>query len=330
MKLTIPYSHGVTVGQVVKDLKPRIGAHHTMAFAASLAYRSIFAVIPSLALVVLLLGIFHAEGLVERFLDASAAALPLDASQLIRTQLEGIVKNNHSGFGIAAIFSTALAVWSVSGAMRSLMEALNVMHDAEETRPFLAKYGVSIGLGIASILLLVTALVAIVVGGGAFESITAVLGLGSGSGGLVWAIIRWPLALLMVLIAFAMLYAIAPDVDQKFRFVTIGSVTATVLWMLFSLAFSLYANNFSSYSATWGALAGAIVFMLYVYYSAVMLLIGAQVDAIVEERSPVGEKRKTDAKGEQAERERADAGSGSAASYPEANAGRRIGARRPR
>ncbi len=120
-------------------------------------------------------------------------------------------------------------------------------------------------------------------GGGLADAI----GLGEGFRR-VWSIAQWPILASVVLFAFALIYYYAPDVKQQFRFVSPGSVLALVLWLVFSLLFSFYVSNFGSYNRTYGALAGAAILMLYIYYTAYIVLVGAEMNQVIEAHAPGG------------------------------------------
>jgi membrane protein len=167
------------------------------------------------------------------------------------------------------------------------MEAMNVVYDVEEARPFWKQYAISIFLSLGVALLLVSALVLVVAGPDIGGAVAGAVGLGAVFQ-TVWTVVQWPILVLVVLFAFALVYYFAPDVDQRFRWISPGSVFAVILWLIFSLAFSLYVNNFGSYDATFGSLAGVAILMLYIYYSAYILLVGGEMNQVIEEHIPEG------------------------------------------
>jgi membrane protein len=135
--------------------------------------------------------------------------------------------------------------------------------------------------------LLISALILVVFGPAIGSALADHVGLGDAFRW-TWNILQWPVLLVFVLSAFGLVYYFAPDVQQRFRFVTPGSITALVGWLAFSLLFSLYVNNFGSYNKTYGALAGLAVFLLYTYYSAFILLVGAEINQVIEQHAPEG------------------------------------------
>lgn len=169
------------------------------------------------------------------------------------------------------------------------MEAMNVMYEVDEARPFWKVYGISIFLSLIVAVLLISALVLVVFGPQIAELVAGIVGFGNVFE-LLWIVVQWPVLVGVVLFAFALIYYFAPDVQQRFRYVSPGSISAVVLWLLFSLAFSLYVNNFGgeSYSASYGALAGVAILMLYIYYTSYILLLGAEMNQVIEEHIPEG------------------------------------------
>jgi membrane protein len=105
---------------------------------------------------------------------------------------------------------------------------------------------------------------------------------------LVWNVVQWPILFLEVLLAFSLVYYFAPDVEQHFRWVSLGSIIAVTLWIVFSVLFSVYINNFGSYNATYGSLAGVAIFMFYIYYSSLIMLIGCEMNQVIEGHIPEG------------------------------------------
>jgi membrane protein len=166
-----------------------------------------------------------------------------------------------------------------------VMEAMNVMYEVEEARPFWKQALISVFLSLGVAALLLFALVLVVFGPEIGGAIADVVGLGYVFQ-IAWNVVQWPVLLFLVVLAFALVYYYAPDVEQQFRWISPGSIVAVVAWLLFSLAFSLYVE-FGSFDA-YGSIAGIIILMLYIYYSAFIMLIGAQLNQVIEEHIPEG------------------------------------------
>jgi membrane protein len=284
----VPMTENLGLMDFFKLTFKEVNEDHVMAFAGNLAYKALFAIFPFFTFLLSLLGIFDATALVKTMLDKASGVLPPGAFNFIENQLLNIAQSQaESAFTLAAIVSILLALWGISGAFRSVMEAMNVMYEVEEDRPFWMKYGISIFISLAVSVLMLSALGMIVfgdtVGGGLAEAI----GLGSVFQ-TVWSIVQWPVLALVVLLAFAIVYYFAPAAKQRWRWISPGSVLAFAFWLVFSLLFSFYVGTFGSYNETYGSLAGVIILMLYIYYSAVIMLIGAEVNQVIEWHIPGG------------------------------------------
>ena len=265
-----------------------VGEDHVSAFAGNLTYKALFAIFPFFTFLLSLLGLFNATSLVTDLLDRVSGALPESATTFIENQLVPLTKSQaESAFTVAAIISILLALWGVSGAFRSVMEAMNVMYEVEEDRPFWKKYGISIFISLAVIVLMFTAFGIVILGGSFGGGLAQAIGLGSVFQ-TVWSIAQWPIVACIVLFTFAVIYYFAPAAEQRFRWISPGAVLAFVFWLVFSLAFSYYASNFGSYNETYGSLAGVILLMLYIYYSAFIMLVGAEMNQVIEWHIPGG------------------------------------------
>jgi len=284
----IPVAENLGLVDFFKLTFKEVEEDHVMAFAGNLTYKALFAIFPFFTFLLSLLGLFNATDLVNIMLDKVSGVLPPGAFGFIKDQLLSITRSQaESTFTFGAIVSILLALWGVSGAFRSVMEAMNVMYAVEEDRPFWKKYGISIFISLAVILLMLTALVLVVFGSTIGGGLADVVGLGSVFQA-VWSIVQWPILAIVVLFAFALVYYFAPAAKQKWRWISPGSVLAFVFWLVFSLLFSLYVGTFGSYNETYGSLAGVIILMLYLYYSAVIMLIGAEMNQVIEWHIPGG------------------------------------------
>ncbi len=262
----------------------RMGELHLPAYAAGLAYGAVFALLPMLALLVMLLGVFNATGLVAEGMSQLGAVLPADATELIDHQLTSIATTHDQGaFGVGVIVSALVALWGASGAMRRVMEALNVVHRAEETRSFIRKLGVSITMAFGAILIIVATLLVTVLGGEAAARVFEVADLGESAKD-AWLVLRWPVLLVLAWAGIAGAYRFAPATRQVGGLLTPGTIFAVVGWVLFSVAFSWYVSGIGDMSASWGSVAGVIVFLLYLQYAGLIVLLGALIDVELFDR----------------------------------------------
>jgi membrane protein len=287
-QVEVPMARSLGMVELLKRLAKEVQEDHLAAFAGNLTYKGLFALFPFFIFLLSLLGLFGASGLVESTIGRVGPALPEGAVTFLNDQLLSITESSAQGaFTVGAIVSILLALWGVSGAFRSVMEAMNVMYEVEEARPFWKQLLISVLLSLGVAALLIVALVLVVFGPEIGGAVADAVGLGSVFQ-LVWNIVQWPVLLFFVVLAFALVYYYAPDVEQRFRWISPGSIVAVLLWLIFSLLFSLYVERSGSFNATYGTFAGIVILMLYIYYSAFIVLVGAQLNQVVEEHISEG------------------------------------------
>jgi len=287
-EVAIPRTERLGLVDFFKLTFQEVNEDHVMAFAGNLTYKALFAIFPFLTLVLSLLGLFNATSLVNDMIDYLSGVLSGPAVKLIEQQLLPLTKSQAgSAFTFGAIISIALALWGVSGAFRSIMEAMNVMYEVEEDRPAWKVYGISIFISLAVVVLMLTALGIVIFGGSVGGGIAGFIGL-EGAFTTVWTIVQWPIVACIVLFTFALIYFFAPAAKQKFRWISPGAFLAFAFWLLFSLAFSFYVGISDSFSATYGSLAGVIILMLYIYYTSFIMLLGAEMNQVIEWHIPGG------------------------------------------
>jgi membrane protein len=287
-EMEVPVAENLGLVDFIKLTYKEMSEDHVMAFAGNLTYKGLFAVFPFFTFLLSLLGLFSATDLVDTMVDKLSGVAPQSATKFTESQLLSITQSQaESAFTFGAIISILLALLGVSGAFRSVMEAMNVMYEVEEDRPFWKVYGLSIFMSLAVIVLLVGALVLVVFGQSIGVTVADLVGLGSVFA-TIWSVVQWPIVACVVLFAFALIYYFAPAVEQRFRWISPGSLLAFVFWLIFSLLFSLYTSIAGSYNETYGSLAGVIILMLYVYYSALIMLVGAEINQVIEWHIPGG------------------------------------------
>jgi membrane protein len=187
-----------------------------------------------------------------------------------------------SGTGIAFVIGLLTALWSASGYVGSFGRAMNRVYEVGEGRPVWKLRPVMLLVTLITVVLAAAVALALVLTGPAAQAVGNAIGLGS-TAVLVWNIAKWPVMLLVVMFIVALLYYATPNVKQpKFRWLSVGAVFAIVVWVVASVAFGFYVAHFSSYNKTYGALAGAIVFLLWLWLTNLALLFGAELDAELE------------------------------------------------
>ncbi|NYI46314.1 membrane protein [Nocardioides aromaticivorans] len=267
--------------QVVRRAWREAKSDQVPLLAAGVAFYSFLALFPAMIAAVMLYGLVRDPADVQRQVDELSATLPSDAASLLTTQLEALTTTSSSSLGLGLIISLVLALWSASGGVGNVMTAVNLAYDEEETRGFVKRKALALGLTLGAIVFVVVAVGMVAVAPAVLDNLV-------GAGPLRWAleVVRWLGLLVAMSVALGVLYKLAPDRDAPtFRWVSIGSVVATVLWLLASLGFSLYVDNFGSYNKTYGALAGVVVLLLWLWLTMYVVLLGAEVNAEAEQQT---------------------------------------------
>lgn len=249
--------------------------------AAGLTYRTVLSIFPALIALVSILGLFgQSEQSVTAVLDQAEGIVPADAWETIRPALESILTAPAAGLGLVIGLLTAL--WSASSYTKAFGRAMNIVHDIPEGRGAI-KLNLQMYLLTALFLVLgAVGLMIFVLSGPVAEAVGSAIGLGSVAI-TVWNVVKWLILAAIVVLVIALLYYATPNVQQpKFRWVSIGALIAIAVAVLASLGFFLYASNFGSYNATYGALAGVIILLLWIYIINAILLFGAEVDSEIE------------------------------------------------
>jgi membrane protein len=258
-------------------------ADDCLGLAQQVAFSSLLAFFPAVILLVGLLGLIGAYEDLKEFLGTVAPGAVIDAIELAQETAAG----NKSGSTIAVVIGLFLAVWAASGAMNAMIKAVNRAYERVETRPFWKVRLYAIGLVAATGITTASLFLLIVFGGPLGEAIADQANLG-GAWDWIWGIFRWPLAFFGILFFFALVYYLAPNVDQRnWRWITPGSLVGAVLWLVLSGLFSLYTSFSDSYDRTYGSLAGGIILLLWLYYSAVAVLFGAELNAELDRQADI-------------------------------------------
>ncbi|MBD9423841.1 YihY/virulence factor BrkB family protein [Pseudomonas sp. PDM15] len=246
-------------------------------YASALAFQLFFSLFPFLLFLIALIGVLDAQPIFDWLHQQAELVLPQDALGLVDPVIAQLQTQQVGLFSIGIL----LALWTSSAAVRSTMAAMNRAYGVEDGRPAwkLVPLSLLYTVAIAAALLLAAALM--VLGPQAMNWLAMQVGLEE-TVVLLWAWLRWPLAVLMLVLVVAAVYYLAPDVKQEFRFITPGSILAVVVWIVASLGFGYYAQNFADYNATYGSIGAIIVFLLYLYISSAVLLLGAELNAVIE------------------------------------------------
>jgi len=249
--------------------------------AAGVAFYSFLSLFPAMIAAVTVYGLVADPQTVARQTEAISQALPSAAAEIITGQMEAIASQPQQSLGLGLLIALALALWSASGGVGNVVTAINVAYDEEETRGFVKRKLLALGFTFGAILFVAVAVTLIAVAPAFLDAFFP-------SGAIYWLLqaARWIGLLVAVAVALAVLYRYAPDRDNpKFAWVSVGAAVATVIWLAASLGFSLYVDNFGSYSKTYGALAGVAVLMLWLWLTAYIVLLGAEINSEAEQQT---------------------------------------------
>jgi membrane protein len=246
-------------------------------WAAALTYYGVLSIFPALIVLVSILGLIG-EPATQPLLDNLGTVAPGPAQEIFTNAIENL-QGSQGAAGVFFVIGLLGAVWAASGYIAAFMRASNVIYDMPEGRPIWKTLPVRVGLTVLLMVLTAVSAVAVTVTGGLANEAGNLLGLGD-TAVTVWGIAKWPVLLLLVSLMFAVLYWAAPNVKQPgFRWISPGSVLAVLGWVIASAAFAFYVANFGSYNKTYGTLAGPVVFLVWLWISNIMILLGAEFNA---------------------------------------------------
>ena len=255
--------------------------------AAALTYYALLSLFPGLLFGVALLGFFGQEGLVgdaARFLISVGA--PSETVDAVTGAIEGAQESRGTAL-TALVLAMATSLYGAAGAFGAVGRALNAIWRVEEGRSFVKHKAHDIGWTVVVVALVLITGVLVFLGGALAEFVFERIGLGDTSA-VVWRYARWPLALVAMILIYAVVYFAAPNVEiRRFRWISPGALFGVLAWLLASLGFFFYVANFGSYQATYGAFAGMVILLVWIWVSNLVLLFGAELNAVIDlRRSP--------------------------------------------
>ncbi|HEX6514455.1 MAG TPA: YihY/virulence factor BrkB family protein, partial [Nocardioidaceae bacterium] len=246
--------------------------------AAGVAFYSFLSLFPAIIAAVMVYGLVADPATVKEQSQQITQALPTSAAKIITTQMNAVTSSSQQSLGLALVIALVLALWSASGGVTNLVTALNVAYDEEETRGFVKRKALSLGLTLGAIAFVLFTVALIAVVPPLLDSVMP--------GGIVYWLVqigRWLLLVVAVAVALAVMYRYAPDRDApRFSWVSVGAVVATLIWIAASVGFSFYVDTFGSYAKTYGALAGVAVLLLWLWITNFIVLLGAEINAEAE------------------------------------------------
>lgn len=258
-----------------------ISEHRVVALAAGITFYSLLAIFPAIAALVAIYGLFADPTMIGSHLRTLSDVLPGGAIEIVQDQLTRVASQRGGTLGVAFAISLAISLWSANAAMKSLFDTLNIVYSEKEKRSFVRLNAVSLAFTAAGIALALLALGVTV----ALPPALQYLGLSQATE-LIARIGRWPALFVIVAVALAIVYRYGPSRNEpRWRWISWGSMFAALAWLAASILFSWYAQNFGSFNKTYGSLGAVIGFMTWIWLSAIVILIGAELDAEMEHQT---------------------------------------------
>lgn len=275
--MALPGLRGLPLLEVLKRALADFSRDSMTIYASALAYRALFSLFPFVIFLVALLGFLNLSQLFDWLRGQASLVVPGDGMRVVDRVL-GEVQSPNGGLLSLGIL---LALYSASAGVATAMEALNVAYDVRERRSTLKRYALALAYTVGIAVLLILAAGLMVVGPGIAEWIAARLGLRDLVIAL-WTWLRWPVAVLLLMLAASLVYYAGPNAPIRYRLVTPGAVLAVAVWIVASLGFGYYVRAIGDYNATYGSLGAVVILLFYFFLSAAVFLFGAEVNAVIE------------------------------------------------
>jgi membrane protein len=250
--------------------------------AAALTYYAVLAAAPALLALVSVLGLVGSGGqAIERVVGTLEGVVPPDVLSVVEPLIQNAAAAG-GGASLALVVGVVLALWSASGYVGAFGRAMNRIYEIDEGRPVWKLRPVMLLVTLLAVVIAALVVASLALSGPVARAVGEAVGLGS-TAVTVWSIAKWPVVLLLVVVLVAILYRVTPNVRQpRMRWLSVGAFVAILVWVLASAGFGFYVATFASYDATYGSLAGIIVFLLWLWITNLALLFGAELDAELE------------------------------------------------
>jgi len=263
----------------LKELGAEIKKDNVSIIAAALSYYAMFAVFPAAIAAISIYGLWLDADQLEQVIEDLTNQLPGEAAALIGQQLAGLVARSSTQLGVSAILSILIALWSASAGTKGLIRGLNIAYDVDEHRAFAKQRALAYGLTMGMIVFVVVAVATVTI----LDDWLHAIDLPGTATAVAWS--RWPIIFLVVVLGLGLLYKVAPNRPaNRSPWISPGAMTATIAWMAVTVGLSIYTARLASFSATYGALTGVIVLMLWFFASGFAVLLGAEVNDVIERR----------------------------------------------
>jgi membrane protein len=267
--------------QILKRTASEVSRDNISLVAAGVAFYTLLAIPPALAAAIALWGFFASPADVQQQLSQLAAVLPADAAATFEEQLQGVAAKSSQALGWTAVIGFVLSLWSARLAVNAMIGALNIVYEEQERRGFVKLAAISVLLTLA---VLAGGLVTLLLVAGV-PAVLELVGLG-GTAEVAVHVLRWVALCALVLFGLAVLYRLGPSRRQaRWQWVSWGAGAATLLWLVASAGFSLFVANFGSYGETYGAIGGVVVLLTWLWISAFVALVGAELNSEMEHQT---------------------------------------------
>ncbi|MET0278808.1 MAG: YihY/virulence factor BrkB family protein [Pseudorhodoplanes sp.] len=268
-----------------KDIGWRVYAEiqndRLLAVAAGVVFYGLLALFPAITALVSSYALFADAAAIGRHLAFAAALMPQGAFGIVEEQIARIAQGGGGQLSFAFLLALGLAFWSANAGMKAMIDALNVIYGETEKRGFIALNLLSLALTLGGLVLLLLAINTVIV----LPLVFAWLGI-EGFGNWLIAMLRWPAIVIVIALSLGVLYRFGPSrKNAQWRWLSVGAIVATLLWVVGSAAFSLYLSNFADYNATYGSLGAGIGLMMWLWLTSIAILVGAEVNAEIEHQT---------------------------------------------
>jgi membrane protein len=269
---------------VIEKTAVEVREDRCFGLAAQLGFYFLLALFPALLFLVALIGYVPIENAIDELLATLGTVAPRELIALLRSQLAQISSGSEASLLTLGI---AGAIWSSSAAMVAIIDALNHAYDVAEWRPWWKRRLVALGLTVALAVFIIISLALVLVGPDAARRVAGWVDAAPAAVA-AWSLLRWPVMIALIVFGIDLVYYIAPNRRTPWEWITPGAILATALWIASSFAFKFYVMNFGNYTATYGAIGGIIVTMMWFYVSSLAILIGAELNGVIqhEQRQP--------------------------------------------
>lgn len=266
---------------ILRRTQKRLSQDYMSLVSAGVAFYALLAIFPGLTALISIYGLVADPALIQEQIDATMIVLPPEAAAILRQQLKSLASTPSTGLGFGVVGGILLALWSAAKGIKALLQGLNIAYSEPERRGFIKLNSIALLLTFGGMIFAILALALIAI----LPAVINVLQL-EGIVATVISLLSWPLLLVAVMVALAVIYRYGPSRTQvKWHWLNLGVVVATTLWLAGSLLFSIYVANFGSYSKTYGSVGAIIILMLWFFLSAYAILLGAQLNAEIEHQT---------------------------------------------